>query len=223
MDKNPRQITRLRVEDQKRLEDLATEVVYNEDTNTTEIGGNLEVDGETKLNKLSVLNTDAFNDGIFFNNSHHNAQHIGVDNNTFYFEIVNEEGEFTEDYAELDIIQGRGDQYILTSGNTKTLFGNKNIYGTGNIDLYRHQLTGSLLDNNVIYMQIISSRNTLIDSIQDLTSVTKATSGYVINGIVRVNGIMNAAYIYYNGSTWNVSYNDTSSSIKTINDTVTTI
>ena len=55
IDKNPRQITRLRVEDQKRLEDLATEVVYNKDTDTTEIGTSLDVKGDIIISGAGMI------------------------------------------------------------------------------------------------------------------------------------------------------------------------
>lgn len=55
----------------------------------------------------------------------------------------------------------------------KTLFGNQNILGDGNIDLYNHFITL----NGTMYMNFISSSNIVVDSIQDLTALTKATKG----------------------------------------------
>lgn len=69
----------------------------------------------------------------------------------------------------------------------KTLFGNQHIIGKGNIDLYEHdvEITGTNID---ILVTIYSSKNTKIDSLQDLKLVcgdafVKECSGYV-NGKV---------------------------------------
>lgn len=55
----------------------------------------------------------------------------------------------------------------------KTLFGNQSIRGTGNIDLYRHDIavTFSIADSNDIHVEFISSKNTVCDSLQDLKTV----------------------------------------------------
>lgn len=69
----------------------------------------------------------------------------------------------------------------------KTLFGNQHIVGSGNIDLYEHDLeiTGTNVD---VLVTIYSSKNTKIDSLTDLKLVcgdtfVKPCSGYV-NGKV---------------------------------------
>lgn len=61
---------------------------------------------------------------------------------------------------------------FISEDNVKTLFGNQSIIGTGNIDLYNHQL----LINDDCYFNIISSNGLPIDSIQDLTTVLKPTT-----------------------------------------------
>lgn len=65
----------------------------------------------------------------------------------------------------------------------KTLFGNQHIVGSGNIDLYEHDLeiTGTNID---VLVTIYSSKNTKIDSLTDLKLVcgdtfVKPCSGYV--------------------------------------------
>lgn len=55
----------------------------------------------------------------------------------------------------------------------KTLFGNMTLYGDGNIDLYRHFITL----NDTIYLEYLSSNNLTADSLQDLTTLTKAKNG----------------------------------------------
>lgn len=61
---------------------------------------------------------------------------------------------------------------FISEDNVKTLFGDQSIIGTGNIDLYNHQL----LINDDCYFNIISSNGLPIDSIQDLTTVLKPTT-----------------------------------------------
>lgn len=56
----------------------------------------------------------------------------------------------------------------------KTFFGDMTLYGDGNIDLYRHFITL----NDTIYLEYLSSNNLTADSLQDLTTVTKASAGY---------------------------------------------
>lgn len=78
-------------------------------------------------------------------------------------------------------------------GNVKTLFGNQqSIYGSGNIDLYRHNVwftavSGSQTIVDCVFT-VISSSNTAIDSLNDLFSVVKpmVSSGgtYPANGRV---------------------------------------
>lgn len=72
---------------------------------------------------------------------------------------------------------------ILTAGNTsddpswetlKTLFGNQSFLGTGNIDLYNHdiEITG-LVDSFPISIEFnrVSSKNLVVDSINDLITL----------------------------------------------------
>lgn len=63
-------------------------------------------------------------------------------------------------------------------GNVKTIFGNQqSIYGSGNIDLYKHNLIisqGSTeSDRMCVYCQIISSNNLNISSLPDFETIVK--------------------------------------------------
>lgn len=74
--------------------------------------------------------------------------------------------------------------------NVKTLFGNQSIYGSGNIDLYRHNVKLTAVANSQTICDcvftVISSSNTVIDSLTDLFSVLKpivgSNSTYPVNG-----------------------------------------
>lgn len=77
-------------------------------------------------------------------------------------------------------------------GNVKTLFGNQSIYGSGNIDLYRHivWIKNDTSGHKVyITVHVISSSNTPIDSLTDLFTVLSAYANewYPCNGRVELN------------------------------------
>lgn len=91
----------------------------------------------------------------------------------------------------------------------KTIFGNQSLVGTGNINLYRHQLTltmaGGTQNETKLYCIIYSSNNLNINSLQNLVTVTKATNGYILIGTIDPNATTDAnkSYIFvYNGSKW---------------------
>lgn len=90
----------------------------------------------------------------------------------------------------------------------KTLFGNKSILGNGNVDLYRHFITL----NGSLYLNFYSSSNLICDSLQDLTTLTKAVNGTKI--------AVGSTYIVFNGSTWATANN---TSVTSVSDIVTTI
>lgn len=74
-------------------------------------------------------------------------------------------------------------------GNIKTLFGNQSIYGTGNIDLYKHNLMiRDELSTGLtsIYCQIISSNNLNIDSLTDLQTILTNSELVCAFGYARV-------------------------------------
>lgn len=62
----------------------------------------------------------------------------------------------------------------LTADNVKTLFGNQSIIGSGNIDLYNHdiEITG-MIDSFPISIEFnrVSSKNLVVDSINDLITL----------------------------------------------------
>lgn len=77
----------------------------------------------------------------------------------------------------------------IDNHNFKTLFGNQNILGSGNIDLYEHDITVTK-SNGKAYLTIYSSVNTPVDSLNDLKAITKndtftkSATGYIGSKIV---------------------------------------
>lgn len=95
--------------------------------------------------------------------------------------------------------------YLLSNHNVKTLFG-QSIYsadGTGNIDLYAHDITITK-GTGKAFLTVYSSKNTNIDSLDDLKTIagatfTKSCTGY-INGKVIV-AITETNFILSDGTT----------------------
>lgn len=73
---------------------------------------------------------------------------------------------------------------------TKTLFGDKSIVGSGNIDLYRHNIhiEGETTDSEVwCNMIIISSKNTVVDSLTDLYTLCNGMGNLLpISGVCKI-------------------------------------
>lgn len=83
-----------------------------------------------------------------------------------------------------------GDAWILTDRNTKTIFG-QSIYpkgDTGNIDLYAHDITITK-GTGKAFLTVYSSKNTNIDSLDDLKTIagatfTKSCTGYINSKVI---------------------------------------
>ena len=78
---------------------------------------------------------------------------------------------------------------LLTDKSVKTFFG-KSIFGTGKIDLYRHNIcfasTGSDLIVKIRFI-VISSKNLVVDSLADLKTLLGNTFTYPVNGANSTN------------------------------------
>lgn len=84
--------------------------------------------------------------------------------------------------------RGSEQQWYLHQGNVKTLFGNQSIYGSGNIDLYKHNLhiVGTTSGTTDMYCQIISSNNLNVDSLTDLQTILSNNEIVCAFGFARV-------------------------------------
>ena len=178
---------------------------YNSSTNTFGIDTNLYVDGIIKSNEVMISKSifDIYNNSqITFYENNIGSKYISILPNFDIGEI-----QFVYESIEDHTIVKLGTNEsanILTSANTKTVFGNQSIYGSGNIDLYRHQLKVRNSSGSVIYFVIISSSNLKVDSLQDLTSVTKATTGYFTLAI-HPSETDTPVLVTYNNNVWGSS------------------
>ena len=96
-----------------------------------------------------------------------------------------------------------GDAWILTDRNVKTFFGDKSIFGTGNIDLYAHDITITK-GTGKAFLTVYSSKNTNIDSLDDLKTIagatfTKSCTGYINSKVIVA--ITETAFILADGTT----------------------
>lgn len=114
-----------------------------------------------------------------------------------------------------------------TSQNNTFIIYDKIVKAIDVKNIYRHQLQCITDDNSQVFCVIMSSNNLKINSIQDLTNVTKASQGYEeICYIINDPRVGSIALLKYNGTIWQITryaediftYN-----IKSITDTVTTI
>ena len=171
------------------LEDMSEVMKYNSSTNTTEVGSNLVVDEDLYVQTGMILSGNPQNKG--------GSIDLSIDNHIYL------NGTDTDNNY-IDFILDGTIQTALTDKNVKTLFGNS-LYGTGNINLYRHQLKVTDYRSIKGIFIINSSNNLVIDSLQDLTTVTKATNGYIINGTIDAGGTLTDARLTFNGTTWELS------------------
>lgn len=126
----------------------------------------------------------------------------------------------------------------LTANSVKTLFGNQSIVGSGNIDLYNHDIEITGLDDSIpisIEFNRVSSKNLVVNSINDLITLLGnefriSVSGYngegglnsdTIRNIHMLSTIDGGGYLSYHiGSEEYAVANITN---LTITDTVTTV
>ena len=233
MDKNPRQITRLRYLDAKNLEKFVKSISYDSNTNTFEIGTNLYVDGLIQ-NPYFILPSNGegmkiLNDTLIsFYLAGENTDSIDIlpqiDEGLITFAANHrlDDGSLESSEAHLNIIYAQNSD-ILTNQNVKTLFGNQSIYGSGNIDLYKHNVT----INNQYHCTIISSSNV------DCTSTTGASQK--LKELLKVNNNNqyyesiyddasgNSGIFYYYNNLLSIESNGGIVQITTITDVVTTI
>lgn len=166
-------------------------------------------------NQVPLIIYDYSNDRVwnstYFANEQ-NATLISYDSDRLYMVGLLYNG---VDTLEVNYVQ----EEFLIADNAKTIFG-QDITGTGNIELYRHQI--SLTSNTtVVTIEIISSNNLKVDSEQDLTKLTKAYANMRFTGLDHNS---NKTYVVsYNGAIWRMYDGSAYSTPTNFSDRVTTI
>lgn len=117
------------------------------------------------------------------------------------------------------------EESFISEDNVKTLFGNQSIIGSGNIDLYRHQMTLTNTSGVAVDYVVYSSNNLKCDSPQDFVTVTKCDTGeYVGFGLYLASGKVEPAYIRYSAGNIIIQVQGGGlAPVKSVTDIVTTI
>lgn len=115
-----------------------------------------------------------------------------------------------------------GDVYIVPLPELKKLF-NQSLFGSGNIDLYKHHVNLALGDNR-LYIDIISTNDLYVEGLIDLKSLLGDTFQIACYGFIESGGTRSyAQYADENGVYYGTGTNSFSWSEFTISDTITTI
>lgn len=216
IDKNPRQITRLRVEDQNKLERIAGDSEFLNKSLPHRLTTALEIVSERGF---GLENSDA----TFWMSNDSNDITIGSNADG---ELVIDNG-FDTYHLPYDSNPDREGitANLVTSDKLKTLFGNQSMYGSGNIDLYVYTLKLSVSFGGgmgyiyIDYQTSDNNNNVEVNSVTKFTTLTKATEGSIIscicskgtgdgvtvigNNIRYENGVW---YVYCNDSKYQYSY-----------------
>lgn len=121
------------------------------------------------------------------------------------------------------------EENFLSEDNVKTLFGNQSIIGTGNIDLYRHQLTLNYDgEYETLSLIVYSSSNLNVDSLQDLTTLLKPNSNTLYFGNTTTSITPYTFQIIYDNNVWKTGpisedVGKPNNNITSVSDIVTTI
>lgn len=155
---------------------------------------------------------------IICDTADYNDVYIGMVSDDGYIYACNVKTASTINYLELQydregdsISVTKVEEELATTDNLKTLFGNKSIIGSGNIDIYNHFITLTSASGNY-YLNYFSSNNLVVDSLQDLTTVTKAKANTKV--------AVDSTYIIYSSNVWKLANNE---AITAVSDVVTTI
>lgn len=221
-----------------KLNTITPYLSYNSDTNTFDIGSSLVVDGDfeignnLKVDGQAIFNTDikSYNGaGLFLYDNVGGNENVNiwadVSGQVLYIDYGNEGN------PDLDVsvqIPLSSNSTVLTTNNTKTIFGNQSIYtedGTTNIDLYVYTLKlsasfgGGMGYIYIDYQTSDNNNNVEVNSVTKFTTLTKATEGSIIscicsketgdgvtvigNNIRYENGVW---YVYRNDTKYSYSY-----------------
>lgn len=104
----------------------------------------------------------------------------------------------------------------LSSPNMfKTLFGNQNIVGQGNIDLFKHSIKG-VLGNSTFYLRIYSSNNLQANSLTDLKTLLGDAFEESVTGSNGIMAITNEKVLYEDGTDASIAGYTITDKVKTI-------
>lgn len=199
------------------LDLISKHMVYNPETNTMELGVNIEIDGNAQVNELTKMQlfySGNIEDATGESTSQGNIyilplQEERSDDNVFQYGLICIQDSSnaiglgywnvaTKDF-EIDVYSDIGDSLLHFSGG-KTLEGNISYYyfryvREGEIPQYfHHELEFTFADNSKVYLNYPSTSNLVIDSLQDLSAVVKPMTETKLG--------YGSGYIYRDGQVW---------------------
>lgn len=97
----------------------------------------------------------------------------------------------------------------------KTLFGNQNILGKGNIDLFKHSIKGTA-GNSTFYLRYYSSNNLKVNSLTDLKTLLGPIFEESVTGSNGIMAITETKVLFEDGTSASISGYTITDQVKTI-------
>ena len=209
---NPRQITRMRWKDARELEKFKF-FSDNYDLEVQELLENVSQDeryGPIIEAFKEAIRTDREIGVILYDGPNSENTYIGyISREVGYLYTISTTSilivnlEYDNQRDTLSITNTTED--LLVADNVKTIFG-QSISGTGNITMYRHQLTLHATDGEytTCFVEIYSSNNLKVDSLQALTTLLKPNANTLYTGVSTENTGMPNLVLKYENNIWQI-------------------
>lgn len=195
------------------LELISKHMVYNPETNTMELGVNIEIDGNAQVNgltKLQLLYSGEIEDMINESQSHGEVYVLPLDqqeNDVYQYGILFMRIEDIQTFIGIGYwdtndkafeVSGTSDLSDTLIHVSATMSQNRLSYTyefyTRDFNYYQHELEVTFADNTKAYFLYPSKNNLVIDSLQDLSTVVKPMTDTKLG--------YGSGYIYRDGQIW---------------------
>lgn len=217
------------------LELISSHMVFNEETNTMELGVNIEIDGNAQVNDLTKMQ-------LFYSGEIEDETGQSQGNGSIYIlPLEQDTGDERYQYGlmcimddinnaigvgywnvatkdfEMDAHSDIGDCLYHFSGGKTATGSISYLYikyvRAGEIPkYYHHELEFTFADNSKVYLNYPSTNNLVIDSLQDLSAVVKPMTDTKLG--------YGSGYIYRDGQVWK---NNSGTLITSVKDNVEVI
>ena len=201
-------------QNEERYENASKIYPYNEIVKTIK---KCKITGKAQPIILFDISTERVYVGTILSTNSIVCYYLDSATSTAYFDLEYRENEDALDcYLELDD--------VVVEDSIQTIFG-QSISGTGNIELYRHQMTiTNANDVSVVYI-VESANDSVINSSETFVNVTKATTSYTgLASYLDTSGNIQPAFIRYSAGNVIIQLqNGSVSPMKSVSDIVTPI
>lgn len=207
------------------LDLISQHMVFNKETNTMELGVNVEIDGNAQVNDLTKMQ-------LFYSGEIEDATAEAQYNGSVYVLPLYQDEEYPYQYGLL-YMQIQNNQTFVGIGYWNTADKGFEVSGTSDLsdtlihvsasmsgsrlsyfyeyyqrefNYYQHELEITLANNTKIYLNYPSKNNLVIDSLQDLSAVVKPMTDTKLG--------YGSGYIYRDGQVWKNSDGTLITSVK---------